>query len=92
MIQKAKRDSTLSYVKGKRYGEYKAWHDNGNISVSGSFFDDKKNKNGTGFQIIRHWILPKHLTWENWMVQLFFHLKMVIQKKELTTNRPELMV
>ena len=46
-----------------------------------SFFDDKKIKSGTGFQIIIHWILPKHLTWENWMVQLFFHLKMVIQKK-----------
>ena len=41
----------------------------------------KKIKSGTGFQIIRHWILPKHLTWENWMVQLFFHLKMVEQKK-----------
>ncbi|GIR22855.1 hypothetical protein CM15mP37_03600 [bacterium] len=47
---RGKRDSTLTYVKGKRYGEYKAWHDNGNISVSGSFFDDKKNKNGTGFR------------------------------------------
>ena len=52
----------------------------------------KKIKNGIGFQIIRHWILPKHLTWENWMVQLFFHLKMAEQKKELIINRPELMV
>ena len=51
----------------------------------------KKIKSGTGFQTIIHWILPKHLTWENWMVQLFFHLKMVEQKKELATNLPELM-
>ena len=46
---RGKRDSTLTYVKGKRYGEYKAWHDNGNVSVNGSFFDDKKNKKWNWF-------------------------------------------
>ena len=89
---KGKRDSTLSYVKGKRYGEYKAWHDNGNISVSGSFFDDKKNKKWNWFSDNKTLDSSKTFNLGELDGPAVFSFKNGRTKKELTTNRPELMV